>query len=248
MKRSQFLVLFLTVQLCAFGQGGFDSKDPITFKRQVKQLDEFMSIFNREHIPVGLDSTAGNLDEMLLLSLFDVDFAEQNAADVMDFIESIVRNNEKLSYNDTGWYALANCHVTIDKKETEITLVLKVEFIDPSMYKWVIVSAFGDELSLTPLKRSKMRKIFPLENEVDFMQLSTITSHDQENILNYSAHGFIIDQTSVFYALVSSKRLEIRHVSELTYQFQTKNHMFWIKFFARETTNSGWLIYDIKNK
>ncbi len=248
MKRWLLFTLALTINAMSWGQGGFDDKNPLSFQRQIKQLDEFILRFNRDVVPDGMDSTSDNVHKKTLMTLFDFEYAENRENEVLNFINSVILNNERLSYRDTGWYALASCHATLDKKPTTVMLVLKVEYIDSIMYKWVIHSAFGDELSLTPYKKSKMRKLFPLENEVNFMQLSTITSRDQENIMNYCAKGFELDQTTVFFTLVASKRLHIDYVEDLSYQLQTQEYLFWIKFFARETTNSGWLIYNIKRK
>lgn len=222
--------------------GGRDAESVM----QVKQLEEFMLRFNQKQIPGVSEENTVDAERRVLLSLFDYDVLENRSEEVMAFVTSVLKNKDNLSYSDTNWYAIAECNVTYKKKSNKIALVLRTEFIDEEMYKWVIVSADGDMLKLSPRKKSKFQKLFPTENEMNFMQLNDITSHEPENILNYSVKTFSIDQTSVFYALVATDQLKVLSVQDLSYQFQISEYVFWLKYYSRESTNSGWLIYDLK--
>lgn len=224
-----------------------NEKNPIEFVMQIRQLDDFVQRFNLKAIPPMLDTTTPHVEERMLLSLFDYDYAETNVELVRDFIGSVLHHGDSIGYGSgRSWLALAKCAVKINQHESSVVLALRVEAIDAEMYKWVIVAAEGEPLRLHPKKRTRFDKIFPLENEVNFMQLASLTGCNAENILNYSDKDFVIDQTSVFYALVATGQLKIEYVEDLHYQFRTSDYTFWVKDHLRMTTNSGWLIYKLE--
>lgn len=254
MVRNMKYILTGLLCLIAIGHGNVHAQHYITDNQsavatmQVKQLDEFMQRFNQRRIPGISEGTSTDDQKRALLSLFNHDVIEYRGDEALSFVSSILEHQDKMSYMDTGWYAIADCNVLYKKKSSTVTLVLQTEFIDDEMYKWVIMSADGDLLKLMPRKKSKMLKLFPTENELNFIQLKDVTTASRENILNYSNNGFEIDQTSVFYALVATGDLSVESVQELQYQFQTYEYTFWIKYYSRESTNSGWLIYDFKRR
>ena len=231
-----------------FAQAPILGSDHIANMMQVKQIEEFMARFNREETPIVMDSITTQKDMKMLALLFDADVLEQRSGEVVEFAETMLRDDVKLHFTDTTWIAVANCKVKYKKKLHDIVLYLRTEHIEGNMYKWVIMQAEGDLLILRPQKRSKSYKISPTDNELYFMQLADITGTEPENILNYSRRSFKIDQTSVFFALVASGQLQVEYVEQLTYYYQTPQYDFSVNYYSREGTNSGWLISDFKKK
>lgn len=249
--RKALLYVLLLVSTAAEGRSQIApirDRDPIEFVLQVKQLGEFIERFNLQLPPATMDTTAPHAKERILLSLFDFDYADTHGDEVMEFIGSVLRYGDRIHYGDTSWVAIAQCAVEVGGRPDSIVLVLRTENIDSEMYKWVIVAAEGFPLQLLPEEKSRLYKIFPQENEINFIQLSDITRRNAENILNYADSRFVVDQTSVFYALVATGRLKIQHVQDLQYQFGTSEYTFWVKHYPRHTTNSGWLICRLGKK
>lgn len=248
MKRLLLYLVLIQTPLLIVAQTPILGSDHIANMMQVKQIEEFMARFNREETPIVMDSTTTQKDMKMLALLFDADVLEKRTCEVVEFAETMLRDDVKLHFTDTTWIAIANCKVKYKKKLQDIVLYLRTEHIEENMYKWVIMQAEGDLLILRPQKRSKSYKISPTDNELYFMQLADITGIEPENILNYSHSGFKIDQTSVFFALVASGQLQVEYVEQLTYYFQTPHYDFFVNYYSREGTNSGWLISDFKKK
>lgn len=244
MKKVLLYIILFQIPLSLMAQAPILGSDHIANMMQVKQIEEFMARFNREETPIVMDSTTTHREMKMLALLFDSDVLEQRSGEVVEFAETMLRDDVKLHFTDTTWIAIANCKVKYKKKQHDIVLYLRTEHIEGQMYKWVIMQAEGDVLLLRPQKRSKSYKISPTDNELYFMQLADITGVEPENILNYSDRHFKIDQTSVFFAFVASGQLEVEYVEKITYYFQTPHYDFSVNYYSREGTNSGWLISD----
>lgn len=244
MRRVFIYIALLLMPLSMTAQATIIGSDHIANMMQIKQIEEFMARFNREETPIVMDSTTTQKDMKMLALLFDADVLEQRSGEIVEFAETMLRDNVKLHFTDTTWIAIANCKVKYKKKLHDIVLYLRTEHIEGNMYKWVIMQAEGDLLILRPQKRSKSYKISPTDNELYFLQLADITSKEPENILNYSDHRFKIDQTSVFFTLVASGQLQVEYVEEITYYFQTPHYDFSVNYYSKEGINSGWLISD----
>lgn len=244
--RSVLLILSVIAPFFLYAQAPILGSDHIANMMQVKQIEEFMARFNREETPIVMDSATTHKDMKMLALLFDADVLEKRAVEVVEFAEAMLRDDVKLHFTDTTWVAIANCKVKYKKQQHDIVLYLRTEHIEENMYKWVIMQAEGDLLILRPQKRSKSYKISPTDNELYFMQLADITGTEPENILNYSRRCFKTDQTSVFFSLVASGQLQVEYVEQLTYYFQTSHYNFFVNYYSREGTNSGWLISDFE--
>lgn len=244
MKKALLYIFLLLISLSMMAQAPIVGSDHVANMMQVKQIEEFMVRFNREVTPIVMDSTTTHRDVKMLALLFDSDVLKRRSGEVVEFAETMLRDDVKLHFTDTTWIAVANCKVKYKKKQHDIVLYLRTEHIEGQMYKWVIMQAEGDLLLLRPQKRSKSYKISPTDNELYFMQLADITSTEPENILNYSNQRYKPDQTSVFFALVASGQLEVEYVEKITYYFLTPHYNFSVNYYSREGTNSGWLISD----
>ena len=159
----------------------------------------------------------------------------------------IEKDSIQLHYSDTIWTAYAKCRVSYMGKEDSIVLALKPELRGENMYRWVIVEAFGELLSLPSKTLSEHFYISPVDNELNFISLSQITTNNSSNIMQYAGSQFELDGLSVFYTMVYTKQLRILNVQEMTYHFDlSHNHSFDVCYFNRTDKNSGWLIYNFK--
>lgn len=245
MKRIVYL-FFVLLPLFISAQGTLSDARRIEGEMKVKMIEEFMLRFNREMIPIVMDSTTDDRDLKMMALLFDNNLLESRGDEVYDFISTMLADSIRLDFTDTNWMAIAECTANYKKRRHNIFLCLKTEHISGQMYKWVITHADGEILSLNPASKSAYDKISPTDNELYFIQLGDITGKNQENILNYSENGYEVDQTSVFFALVASGLLKIEQVDKITYQFHTRHYYFWVNYFSRDGINTGWLISDFK--
>lgn len=217
--------------------------DSLLFQQRVTSMDEFMNRFNgKESSSIDGVDTVERLK--CLFRLCNRDVLEKNPDEWYSFLSDMAHDSVQLLYTNSNWTALASCIVDIDGEEDTITLVLKVEQVKRSIYKWVITQASGRVLSLSPNKKSASFIISPVDNELNFISLSDITAKNAQNILCYGSHDFQADETSVFFAFVANGYLKIKYVEDLVYQFDFPKYTFWVSYFNRETYNSGWLISD----
>jgi hypothetical protein len=85
--------------------------------------------------------------------------------------------------------------------------------------------------------------ISPTDHDINFMQLSRITTEQDDLILNYGQKQFDIDQTSVFFTMVNQGLLDIEHVANLQFIFmQVPGYQVTIEYIDRLANNAGWLI------
>ena len=142
---------------------------------------------------------------------------------------------------------MAHCNALYKGKETTLTLELATEKIKDYMYKWVIVDASGEVLNLKPQKQNPGLAISPVDHEVNFISLRHVTSDEGVNIMNYKGKSPRLDPLSVFFALVQSGALQVKHVRMLEYRFTIAPlYEFTVRNFIRDAMNSGWLIADFK--
>lgn len=221
---------------------------PATWQSRIKLIDQFMSRFNGTNIPDGANTRDPQLRLKLMASVFDFDYLNAHENECLQFINYMIRGGYKLNYEDTNWYAIAKCEAFCRGRSTMLTIVLRTEKDSKGLNKWSIYRVQGDMLDFQPTKTSDSFKILPADNEVDFIHLADITSHDVDIILNYSSNDFEIDQTTAFFTLVATEQLRIKQVNELSYQFEKGKYRFTVSRFNRETTNSGWLISQISTK
>ncbi len=247
---SKFFSLFLLIMLLNISNAqtqlltNFDEFED--FDYNIKQLDEFILRFNLKELIVKPEYTQ-NWKKANRILLFDRSYYLQNKSFLNKFIEDIENQKVTLNFEDTTWFAIADCDVIFKGKRNKLTLVLQPELIIDDMYKWSIVDAIGSFLELTPKTTSNELKILPTDNDVNFISLQSITTTNSLNITLYNKNNHTNDRLSVFNCLVYNKMLEIKYVENLTYCFkQVCGYEFYVKKFVREEKNAGWLIYDVK--
>ncbi len=245
MKKSTLILLLIAQSLCAqityVGDAEFDH-----FDYNIKVMDEFMLRFNLQNAMITPEQDSmWRFDNRVLLFDKDTYYANQGLADSL--IHAIEEQNVKISFQDSTWYALARCQVLFKEKKDSIDLVLKTEKVKSDIYKWSIVDASGKIVELIPKTKSDRLRILPTDNDVDFMSLNPITTINSPNIVLYSKNNYTVDRLSVFNALVYNGLLQIQHVKELIYCFESvQGFRFYVKQFTRDSRNAGYLIYHIE--
>ncbi len=245
MKKYTLILLLVAQSLCAqisyVGDAEFDH-----FDYNIKVMDEFMLRFNLQNVLLTPEQDSmWRFDNRVLLFDKEAYYSNQGLADSL--IHAIEEQNVKISFQDSTWCALATCQVLFKEKKDSITLLLKTEQVKSDIYKWSIVDANGKILELTPKTKSDRLRILPTDNDVDFMSLNPITTINYPNIVLYSKNDYTVDRLSVFNALVYNGLLQIQHVKELIYCFESvKGFRFYVKQFTRDERNAGYLIYRIE--
>lgn len=217
------------------------------FRASINLVDDFIARFNGDKDRPNIDKEDENYEINRILFLFNgkmfKSFEDSLFIEAKKFAESIVKNNTKILYSDTTWAAKAQCRGKFADKEVDFILYLSTEKRREQMYKWVITKAVGDIFKLKPSRHATKAMLMPDDHETNFMSLNRITTEKDDYITYYANKNFHIDETSVFFSLVYNGLLDIEYVSDLQFVFfQVPGYRFSIKYFERETDNSGWLI------
>lgn len=217
------------------------------YKTKIKLVDEFFDRFNGVELRMDVDTLDCAYREKNMLLLFNgqlfKSFEDSLFYEARRMVQSALDNNIRIDYADTAWHAEALCRGKLNGKPVDFTVHLQVEHRRGNMYKWVISRVEGEVFGLNPTLRTERLMLMPDDHETNFMSLHRITTEKDDYITNYAQKAFVPDQTSVFYAFVYSGLLDIEGVDELKFVFcQIPDYEFTIKYFERDSFNSGWLI------
>ena len=187
------------------------------------------------------DLNAGLYDSRI--KLVDEFFDRFNGKEGHPNIDTVIEKNISINYSDTTWFAKAICCGKLKGKEVDFTLYLNVEHRKEDMYKWVIAKAEGEIFKLKPSLKSDKIMLMPDDHETNFMSLHRVTTEKDDLITRYMQKSYPLDETSVFLSDVYNGLLDIDNVKDLQFVFyQVPGYVFRIKFFERDTNNTGWLI------
>ncbi len=255
MRKILSFVVILLSAINSYGQLVVDNaeEDKRIYFATVKQVDEFIHRFNCEDIKREIDTSEEHYKMLNIISLFNEDMfssMDTQKDSTFDFAVNFALQQEEkptqIAYEDTTWFARAECKVTYKNQVDSIVLWLAVQNRRAKMYKWVICQAEGEILKLTPSNTADNIMITPNSHTINFMMLSDITTQNLDYITNYKHKNYKIDQTSVFFTLVNQGLLKINYVSKLEFVFmQIPGYSFSIREFTRNKMNAGWLINKI---
>ncbi|MBQ8713423.1 MAG: hypothetical protein IJ551_11495 [Prevotella sp.] len=242
---------WLTLCLLAFPVQAQHLADPFLtkdFEAHVKSIDEFMARFNGTEAFPGLNKEAPDFMLRNLASLFDQKgMSTTQKQQGLKFIQTVTDSQIKLTYADSGWYAMARCDIKFKGRQTHVMLVLHPEKIKAEHYRWVFCGA--DSIVGNLIDANKKSSISPVEHEIHFMELQSIFRHNSQNIFSYRETSYHIDQLTAFLALVQAGSIEFEQVSDLRFVFtQVPDYVFTVEERGRKGTNAGWLISDVKQK
>lgn len=221
------------------------------FAAQVKSMDEFAARFNGDETKPGLvsDSTISRRNN--IISLFDFNMSHENLTDdefkdlLSDFVNEAVSWEDRLSIANENAYAEAKCKVKYDKRNYQITLLMKREINVHGGNKWAIAGVKG--LSALGLYSDKRLTISPVDHETHFMSLQDFFQANQKITPAMRSNSKEIDELSFFFGLCVAKAIEFIQVDDLKFHFMdVPNYVFVVEEIGRKGTNSGWLITQLK--
>lgn len=251
MNRLFFLLLVFTSTFKLNAQVDvFKLLDRDQYLAKVKLVDEFFCRFNGEELRNDLGDKYSDHESNILL-LFDLaKYKSKNDSNFIaakDFAHYVVSNNTKLNFEDSLWYAKIKCHGKFAQKNITFNMKLCVEPRDSIMYRWAICDVEGDLFNTSKDKPHNELFIMPNENEQFFMSIRKLTTESYKFIDDYAKNSYKTDRLSTFLALVRMNLLKIDAVTDVEFTFlQVPDYSFTIKYFNRETKNSGWLIDSFK--
>lgn len=246
------IAILMSLSAAAHSQVPLDMINKHLYETRIKLVDEFFERFNGEEAHAAINKDDKDFRQKNLLFCFNGKMFKSAKdscfIDAQAFIKNVIDDSLKIRYKDSTWIAKAVCCGKFKGNPVKFNLYLHVEHRRGNMYKWVISKAEGDIFKLEPSLRKDGIMLMPDDHETNFMSLRRITTEKDDYILNYAYKDFHADETSVFYSMVYNGLLDIDYVDDLSFIFfQVPDYQFTVRFFERETDNSGWLISDLKN-
>ena len=166
--------------------------------------------------------------------------------DISTFIKQVCKSKQKLSVDDSLFFAEAKFTVKYLGKDKKIGLILKKENTGNFIYRWSIAGVNG-LVENKMLDTTGNNGIRPVDHEMNFVQLRGILNNVSNNLANYRSYDVNIDPLSYFFALVKSKQIVVSQCDAVVYHcFCVKDFYFRIEKYNRNDYNSGWLISDFK--
>ena len=251
---SFFVLLLLSISLSISAQIGFVDIDSDFYQLRVKNPDEFMQRFNYEQTPRGktlVYADSLKLERLKYIQrLFHSALLRKAQKDsllaktIISFVKTTIDSTYLLSYYSDKWNAELLCDVTYKNKKQKIKLFLKTE-TDSLRSKWVIDSCSGNLFNIQP--KDSLYFIGPANHNLNFMELKKMNKFKNNSISNFKSNHFIQDNVSILFFLIHNKLLSIDNIETITYNFyQIPGYYFKVEKIRDESSNSGWLITDIK--
>jgi hypothetical protein len=236
----------------ATAQVGHFPLDESLLKIRVKQLDEFFARFNGERdVESKLIQADTSLRKNLIISLLDKkmtdkwDDKQKNAA--LDFIRKVCEKPHFLRFENDDWSAHTLARVSYKGKEHKLQILLKPEKTTEGYLRWTVAGAKADFLDFSPKDSSVF--LFPVSNELNFMQLSAASEHQKENIAAFAPQNFRADILNVFFYLIRCGDLKINFIEKIVYEFNhAAGFRFQVSHVERKEFNHGWLITDLQKE
>lgn len=247
MKIRGLLPLFLLLFL--FSEGKAQSVQfvvPDFYWNRIKTLDQFINRFNRKDIPTFADSSDSNLPYLQVISCFNMDSVRNQPDDVILFAKTMVDYNVTIDRHSSNYVCEIDCAAEYNSRPCQITISLLMEQGENGGYSWSIAKAEGDVLKMIPDRSSSGMYISPVDNEMDFYELFGVFEKNPEELRNYYFPNVPINETSIFLALVASRKLKIKSFEDMRYVFYVEGYEFNVGRFDRESNNNGWLIYSFE--
>ena len=225
---------------------------------KVKLIDEFFRRFNYEtdykgesiveqpdSIPIDTVVKRKNLMTLFNLDTFMDSHKEMDSIST-EFLDYVIRNDKKIHYADTTWYAEAVSSVIMDGKSYPIKIFLHTEQIKDVIYKWVITdvesSLFSNLVDSVDLKIS----IMPGAHGSSFITLPETINLNAKSVRSLFSKNYKPCVLTVFDYLISKGKLKMQNITKVIYHFQLDAYEFTVERFEKEKSyNKGWLISKI---
>ena len=258
MKKLLLLLFVILISTTTEAQIFTQVIDEQELQFKVKLIDEFFRRFNYETNykgePIVEQSDSLPSDTVMkrknLMTLFNLD-SFMNANKEMDsisteFLDYVIKNNKKIHYADTTWYAETMSSVIMDGKSYPIKIFLHTEHVKDVIYKWAITdvesSLFSNLVDSVDLKIS----IMPGAHGSSFITLPETINLNAESVRSLFSSNYKPCILTVFDYLISTGKLKIQNITKVIYHFQLDAYEFTVERFEKEKSyNKGWLISKI---
>ena len=257
-------IAFLAV--CSLPSGAFaqgmpaDAAREANFLYEVKVIDEFIERFNddptsflrKEYLRYNKPINFTRRD--LVQYLFEKKVTPEDEL-VMKFVDQVTDSlrPQKLSFNDTNWYAEVMCSFSYAGRRVEIPLIMQVAIDTDRSTRWLI-SGIGDApvfqdgaQSAAPATTKDHKKFIPPSDyATNFIELHHILKPGFEGV-NYLTPTLLESERGKKFAeLIQSGKMKFENPGYMRfYFFQIPNYTFIVERFVRQTTHSGWLISNL---
>lgn len=225
---------------------------------KVKQIDEFFSRFNYETdymgnvINVKNDSTANDsiMRRKNLITLLNIENfkGKSNQIDSVSsaFLDYVIKNNTKICYSDSTWYAEAVSSFIMNKKNYPLRLLLKTEHITDVYYKWVIFDALSPIWNDLGDTAKVAINILPGAHSNSFISLPGFINLNTASVRALFHKGYKVNNLTMLDYFISNRNIKLQNITKVIYHFSLDKFNFTVERFERENTyNKGWLISNI---
>lgn len=246
------IALFLSTQNIVAQTMIITHVDETELQFKVKQIDEFFQRFNYDidykwERPQEKNNFTLRKKNMQTLFNYDVFSSQEKKIEINDFIDYVIDNQIRISYEDSTWYAMAYADAVYNGKKCELQIKLKTERIKDVYYKWVIADVNSPIFSLLQEGPKDSISISPAEHGVSFISLPEFFDLNKANIRALYANGYKSSNLPVFEFLLRNKMLKINMVRSVKYYFELPYAHFCVERIEKEKSyNQGWLINSLK--
>ncbi len=232
------------------------------FIRNVKLIDEFIERFNddkatylRRSLPGG-DTQSNITRGMLLASLFDLENTSFTDKDTLlkGFFRTILDKQHPvyLAFNDTDWFARAQCVFLENGRLVELPIILRVRSNHEGA-RWTIAGVGTSTLSkgvrpsVTVAEGGKMPGyIATSAYATNFVDLHYVFTKKIEPAHVFEEEYLTSAKGSDFVNAVKNGSIRFQYVKKITfYFFHVNGCMFTVDHFKRQSYNCGWLISNV---
>ncbi len=223
-----------------------------------KQVNQFVHRFNMEE---SLDGTPlkksdkryhnSALRKKLMPYLFDMQNPRTSGKLQQYFIADVANKQHPvfLNFLDKNWYAEVSATFENEGEPVHLILFLTVEKAGLGS-KWIISNVYDNELhNLFPVENEAGHMkyfLHPQSHELDFMNLNKALD-DPKHVEYYASTNYHPDYLTLFFYLVKTGKLKFENIDSVKFHFlQIPHWYFELSYFNRNTSNSGWLISNLK--
>jgi len=226
------------------------------FTLKVKQLNEFVKRFNYEidlyGKPIGSEFESKISRDLYLSSLFNKSDARFSSSAhpyqelQSKFVNLVIDSSYLISRNLSNTIALAKSIVLRNGLNDTLIIELKRESLGYGMYKWVIVNVINESYVFQKSDTTGRAFLSPTSNETNFISLQRALNN-KDQLLLYTASNYGTDNLSFFIYELYHGIISFKNVIDLSYEISDiPGWVITVKEFKRTTSNSGWLIDDIR--
>jgi hypothetical protein len=254
-----FLILGASSVLHAQGVQA-DLTREVNFLYEVKVIDEFIERFNddptsflrKEYLRHGKPINFTRRD--LVQYLFEKPAGSGDSL-MIGFVNQVTDSlhPQKLSFDDTNWYAEVMCNFSMAGKHMNIPLVLQVATDTDRSSRWMIcgigdapVFHDGENAAAPAAVKDQKKFISPSDYATNFLELHHILKPGFEGVNYLTPQLMESERGRKFARLIQDGKMKFEAPGAMRfYFFQIPNYTFVVERFVRQTTHSGWLISDL---